>query len=306
MMSNKKFSLKTCFKQSEEEPEIMEPVKKNGTPFKLGKALLVGINYYGTDAKLNGCINDVNNVYRYLTTIEKFDPENIRILTDEPHSPPQKSPTRANIVREIGWLTSDMIHNDIKDKPDVSLFMHYSGHGSWVWDRNSEEKDRKDETICPVDYHKSGFIKDDQLRRILVDPIANKPHIRLTALFDCCHSGTVLDLRYETKIRLNVNKPNQSDISIRKNKKYKGSKSKIFLFSGSMDKQYSADAYINRQSQGAMTYGFLTIIRQLKARRLTYKKFITHLQALLKKSGYDQIPQLSTNHFPNLKELYDV
>ena len=30
------------------------------------RALLVGINYYGTNNKLNGCINDVENINNFL------------------------------------------------------------------------------------------------------------------------------------------------------------------------------------------------------------------------------------------------
>ena len=32
------------------------------------KALLIGINYIGTSSALNGCINDVENIKRYLLT----------------------------------------------------------------------------------------------------------------------------------------------------------------------------------------------------------------------------------------------
>lgn len=274
--------------------------------YKVGKALLVGINYYGTSSKLNGCINDVKNMYHYLTAIENFDPKNIHILTDERHNFDKDLPTRANIIREIKWLTEDPYGVD--KKSDVSLFMHYSGHGSWEWDRKSEEKDRRDETICPVDYRKAGLIKDNELRKLLVEPIKDKEHMKLTALFDCCHSGTVLDLRYHVKVTLDPNQATAKHFFIDENKKYGKGKAEITLFSGSMDKQYSADAYINRQAQGAMTYGYLHLIKQFRKERrnLTYKKFITNLQILLRDKGYDQIPQLSMNHCPQLKNLYKV
>lgn len=50
------------------------------------KALLVGINYYGTKHQLNGCINDALNVQRYLVEERGFSPEphDMVVMTDDP------------------------------------------------------------------------------------------------------------------------------------------------------------------------------------------------------------------------------
>lgn len=48
-------------------------------------------------------------------------------------------------------------------KAGDSLFMHYSGHGGSVKDHTGDEEDNKDETMVPVDYAKSGQIKDDEI-----------------------------------------------------------------------------------------------------------------------------------------------
>ena len=116
--------------------------------FRKGKALLVGINYNGTSSQLNGCINDVHKMYSYLIHQCKFDPRNIHILTDE-HKITQL-PTKANIIKELKWLVSKL-------EKDSSLFFHYSGHGSYMRDKSGDERDRRDETICPLDYKKSGI-----------------------------------------------------------------------------------------------------------------------------------------------------
>ena len=47
------------------------------------KALLIGINYIGTEYELNGCINDAKNLRSFLTDNCLFKNENIKMLSDE-------------------------------------------------------------------------------------------------------------------------------------------------------------------------------------------------------------------------------
>ncbi len=283
-------------------------IPRGSKPYRNGKALLIGINYTGTSSQLNGCINDVNNMFRYLTTVENFNPDNIHILVDERHA--KNLPTRENIIKEIKWLVEDPYKNLAKEaKPKTSLFMHYSGHGSWTWDRiNTDEVDGRDETICPLDYEKNGLIKDDELRQMIVEPLKELGHIKLTTVFDCCHSGTVLDLRYNLQSKVDPKDPLSRELTITENKNYSKTEAEIISFSGSMDNQYSADAYINRQSQGMMTYAYLETINLFNKnnKNLTYKKFITALQVYAKENKYDQVPQLSMNSCPELTEEYKI
>lgn len=83
------------------------------------KALLVGINYFGQDGELRGCINDVHNVSAFLVERYGYKREDMVILTDD-QSNPVMQPTKANIVRAMGWLVSNAQPND-------ALFLHYSG-----------------------------------------------------------------------------------------------------------------------------------------------------------------------------------
>lgn len=46
----------------------------------------------------------------------------------------------------------------------------------------------------PIDYDTAGVILDDDLYDIFVKGL--KPGVHVVALFDCCHSGTLLDLPY--------------------------------------------------------------------------------------------------------------
>jgi hypothetical protein len=71
------------------------------------------------------------------------------------------------------------------------------GHGAYLKDDNNDEADGYDETLIPLDYEKSGQIRDDDLLRKLVLPM--KAGVFVTSVMDCCHSGTVLDLPYKFK-----------------------------------------------------------------------------------------------------------
>jgi hypothetical protein len=69
-----------------------------------------------------------------------------------------------------------------------------SGHGGQTKDLDGDEGDGYDEVIYPVDFRQNGHITDDEMHRIMVRPL--QAGVRLTAIFDSCHSGTALDLPY--------------------------------------------------------------------------------------------------------------
>ena len=48
--------------------------------------------------------------------------------------------------------------------------------------------------IYPVDFRTEGHIVDDEMHLIMVKSL--QPGVRLTAIFDSCHSGSALDLPY--------------------------------------------------------------------------------------------------------------
>lgn len=79
-------------------------------------------------------------------------------------------------------------------QPGDSLVFHYSGHGSRQRDYHGDEVDGYDETLCPLDFETQGMIVDDEINAAIVKPI---PHgVKLHAIIDSCHSGTVLDLPF--------------------------------------------------------------------------------------------------------------
>lgn len=116
------------------------------------KALLIGINYFGTSNELKGCINDVRNLAPFLHQQYGFLYEDMVILTDDQLNPASQ-PTRTNIIRACQWLVAGARSND-------SLFLHFSGHGGQTEDLDEDEEDGLDETIYPVDFKMSGMIVD--------------------------------------------------------------------------------------------------------------------------------------------------
>lgn len=75
-----------------------------------------------------------------------------------------------------------------------SLVFHYSGHGSQQRNDTGDEIDGYDETLCPVDYQTQGMIVDDEINATIVRPLPLG--VKLHAIVDACHSGTVLDLPF--------------------------------------------------------------------------------------------------------------
>jgi hypothetical protein len=292
------------------------------------RALLVGINYFGTKAELRGCLNDVKNVHQLITS--RFGYQDIRILTDDPQN--QNKPTKRNILDGFRWLLSDV-------KPGDSLFLHYSGHGAYQADSHGDEHDGQDETICPVDYETAGMITDDDMHDLLVNPLPKGA--KLTCIFDCCHSGTMLDLPFtyqpdqngdqilkrdntkealkagfkafqalqkgdamgalkEAMRAVNLIKDNSSGAPPtpahtpkRETLEAKMSKGEVLMFSGCMDHQTSADAHIEGQMTGAMSWGILKVLE--KSSDITLSNLLRELRGLLH-GHYKQVPQMSTGY----------
>jgi hypothetical protein len=231
------------------------------------KALLIGINYTGTEYQLSGCINDMININSKLTSQFGFIQNNIQLLTDETSI----KPTKIDILTYFKNLLINSASGD-------QLFFAFSGHGSNILDRNGDEQDGYDEMIVSKDLQ---GITDDDLK-ILIQQYLKKD-VSLFALFDSCHSGTILDLRYQY---LDSNNYDNSTI----NTKTSETNGNIIMISGCMDKQTSADAYISNKYQGAMTWSFIETINTKP--NLSWKELVCNMRNLLKTSQYEQIPQL--------------
>ncbi|KAJ3288825.1 Ca(2+)-dependent cysteine protease [Borealophlyctis nickersoniae] len=295
------------------------------------KALFIGINYFNTKAALKGCINDVHNVHKWLTSNYPFAPNECLIMTDDQQDP-NKIPTRANILAAFRWLVQGA-------QPGDAFFLHYSGHGSQEKDTQGEEAEGLDETIVPLDYETNGQIHDDDINSILVHPLPKG--CRLTAIFDCCHSGSIMDLPFtytvdgnlDVVVRDNTKEMIQSglragmalfkgdnatalseakqlfgmyleskkqgatktpvdDEARKKIMEAKGSQAFVVQFSGCRDDQTSADAHIENEATGAMSWALLQTLAT-NNNKMTYTDVLKQTRGLLQ-GKYKQVPQMST------------
>lgn len=235
-------------------------------------ALLVGINYIGTQDELYGCINDINDIN---TRIVNQGFKNISILTDHTTI----KPTRTNILSAFTNLLTNSTAGDL-------LFFVYSGHGSYQRDNNGDETSGQDQLICPLDFN---MIIDDELKSIIQTNL--KKGVTLFAIFDCCFSGTVLDLKYQYLDSLNYD-------NFSENIKQLETLGNVFMISGCTDSQTSDDAIVNNKWNGAMTWSLLQSLKQKP--NCSWRELIKNMRELLKKSEYTQIPQFSSGKFENI------
>jgi hypothetical protein len=247
-------------------------IPKKVTFSKNKNALLVGINYTGTQNELFGCVNDVNSVKDRLSN-NGFT--TINTLTDFTI----KKPTRENILAEFKKLLVNSQAGDF-------LVFLYSGHGSYVLDKNGDEKDGYDELIVSCDLQ--GILDDDL--KILISQYLKKD-VTLFAMFDCCFSGTILDLKYQFLDSLNYDKYTENEKNIE-------TVGNVYMISGCTEQQTSADSYINNLAQGAMTWSLLESLKS--SSNETWRDLIKSMRSLLKTSQYEQIPQFASGNFVDI------
>lgn len=230
------------------------------------KALCIGINYIGQRKELRGCANDARAMAAFLTKNHGFEPSNIILLTDDDRK--NKRPTKDEMFRAMQWLTDG-------SQKDDSLFFHYSGHGGQVKDEGGRELDGMDETIFPLDHAQAGDIIDDDLFKALVAPLPSG--CRLTALFDSCHSGTVLDLPYIHSAHGRLRGINH--ISQRARKRGVAPNADVICFSACKDDETAADTFTGNVAVGAMSHAFIESLEKNKSQ--TYDSLLTSLRAIL-------------------------
>jgi hypothetical protein len=269
--------------------------------------LLVGINQYPQPgARLKGCVNDVLSTGKLLTENFGFKLDDVRLLVDD-------RATTAAIRERLGWLVEGA-------GPGSVLFFHYSGHGSQVRDRDGDElEDTLDEILCPYDLNWDDPFTDDELAKY----IARVPDgAVMTLLLDCCHSGTGTreffkepalgrsptlrylvpppDVAFRAAAAVEIDAA-RTERSVSMSGRRRGVTLRRFgaafteqnavLIAGCRSDQTSADAWIENDYHGALTYSVTSALRA-GSFSLSNRQLVEDAGTYLETNGYDQVPQL--------------
>jgi hypothetical protein len=79
-------------------------------------------------------------------------------------------------------------------------------------------------------------------------------------------------------------------------------KGNVIMISGCNDAQTSADAYIDKKYQGAMTWAFISVITTLTTAP-SWRDLLVKMRAKLKTSQFTQLPQLSSGCFIDINKV---
>lgn len=247
-------------------------------------ALCVGINAY-PNAPLQGCVNDANDWAKVLTETGYM----VTTLLD-------RAATSGAIIDTLKGLVQKARFGD-------RIVFTYSGHGSWVPDRNGDESDGRDEVLCAVNYEYGGYITDDEIQEIID---LKKFGVRVTVISDSCHSGSVnrlvglvphVDYRKSRFIHPGTFLPGSQigrieRIDQREARTAPRATSKSVLFSGCGDEEYSYDAYIRGRYNGAFTEAAVSALRKNPGiNPPTYNVWHKAVRAVLPNESYPQTPQ---------------
>uniref|UniRef100_A0A0D9VUS1 Peptidase C14 caspase domain-containing protein n=1 Tax=Leersia perrieri TaxID=77586 RepID=A0A0D9VUS1_9ORYZ len=239
------------------------------------RALLVGVSYKGTSYELEGTVNDVDLMSTLLSDSFGFPSDSILILTEELGAgDSSRMPTRDNVMSAMRWLVEGSEAGD-------SLVFHFSGHGVQKLDVSGDEVDGYNEAICPVDFEASGKIVDDEINDTIVRPLG--PGVKLHAIVDTCHSGSILDLPF--LCRLSRTGYWQWENYCRRPDLAKGTSGGLAIsISGCSDDQKSADSsgFSSEQSAaiGAMTYSFIKAVESEPG--TTYGRLLGAMRATIR------------------------
>lgn len=227
------------------------------------RALLVGINNYkpkepvkDTPCRkieeirdLSGCINDVNALKGILISRFYFKPENIHILMNADAS-------RSNILN--GFET-----HLIKETKagDICVF-YFAGHGSQVRNSQSNEPDKKDESLVPADWYRGEpDIRDKELKKLFNRILDRKAH--LTAIVDACHSGSI-SRGMPFPMNLRALPESECSVSVPPDNEKEPSERGAIILSATQDFQNAVEKKIEKEQwYGLFTWALINVLRSI-------------------------------------------
>lgn len=257
--------------------------------------LFMGINNYpGTENDLSGCVNDAKDLSAFFGKMSQLAQNTVLL---------DKQVTKKVMCRNIRTTLQAC-------EPGDTAIITFSGHGTWVPDRNGDEPDGREECFVPYD-HQRYLLPDDEVKKYLVRYRQEGSQVLL--LTDCCHSGTIFRMfgPPRNQIRPRFMPPAQimeavrghvSDTDEREMQRLTmqirqatdAALPGVIHISGCRDIEYSYDAVFNGRANGAMTYMVLQAYKEvLKQSQPTYRKLYDRLMRKLPTYDYPQTPQLN-------------
>jgi hypothetical protein len=236
------------------------------------KAVLIGINYVDHPLyKLQGCVEDVDNMKNMLIYKYNYSTENIIILTDD-LSDNNLFPTREAILENLKTIVYES--SELEE-----LWIHYSGHGF-----QTEINGNMESVIVPMDYDESGPIVADELFTLI-----SKIKCPAILLFDSCHSGNICEMPWEVEIR------NDTRSTVIKQNNVEVENPNIYVFGGCKEIQKCVDKFDNEilEHVGAFTVSFLKCLYK-NTTDITILEFYKNILAYMKSRGFLQEPVLSS------------
>ena len=247
---------------SKPEPEVMIPTKK--------RALLFAINKYGGGNNLNGCINDQQAIKEKLNMF--FPSFDVKTYTDS-------EVTKKRFAAEIDSAIAAL-------RPDDTLLISYSGHGTQLRDDNKDEPDGYDEALYLFD----GPFRDDTFN-VLLHKIPEGAKVII--LLDSCFSGTATrEINgFGKKGRFIQTKNYKPGLRSKKRFAKSYDNAKWLTISGCGEHQTSADAFINNKYRGAFTYYALKALYTT----MTYEQWFNKIKTYLPSEDFEQAPEMEGN-----------
>ncbi|MFM8252890.1 MAG: caspase domain-containing protein [Planctomycetota bacterium] len=254
-------------------------------------AFCIGINDYpGSGNDLAGCVNDVKD-WAALLKARGFT---VTTLLD---SAATGKAMRAGMAETIAQA-----------KAGDQVVIQYSGHGSFVPDKNGDEPDGYDECLCPYDIFSKGPLIDDELSKIFA---ARADGVRLVFISDSCHSGTVARFSPIESAALGKGKVpkitrarflppstflSESQVKTMGVRKVRSASAPgsfyALLLSGCQDSETSADAWFAGRPNGAFTFSALKALETLEE-TATYQDWYNAIRKRLPSSAYVQTPNIN-------------
>lgn len=194
----------------------------------------IGCNYPNSRYTLRGCANDA--VDFSTTIVQLCDQSNIFVkLFLSLDSNGGNFPSRQHILGLLGQVI-----NDCNNGRYSGFVFYFAGHGFQIPDNNGDESDRKDESVLGAD---GRIIKDDEFFQQLSHLKKGKEAI---FVFDCCHSGSMLDL---PRVPIGGDKSPGGKMNLN---------SKVVCISACADKEES----IEKNGRGLFTSSFCSLLRK--------------------------------------------